>query len=331
MVTTAAGTALVTGGAGFIGSYLTERLLDRGWSVRILDDLSTGTMANIEHLVGRDGLTVDNGSILDLNRVLVLAHGADVVVHLAAAVGVELVIDRPVETIETNVRGSGNVLEAARSAGCRVILASTSEVYGKGARIPFAEEDDIVLGPTSRSRWGYAASKMVDEFLCFAHHQEYGTTAIPVRLFNTVGARQTGRYGMVIPRLVRQALAGERLTVYGDGTQRRCFCDVRDVVDALFGLIECEDAPVQTFNIGSTTETTITDLAREVIAITGSSSEIEYIPYDRAYRPGFEDMQRRMPNTSRIRTLLGWEPTYTLKDIVHSVVEYERPRSGGAR
>lgn len=324
-------TVLITGGAGFIGSYLTEQLLDRGWTVRILDDLSTGALDNISHLTGREGLQVHEGSILDREGVYTVADRADVVVHLAAAVGVELVIERPVTTIETNVRGSENVLDAAHSNGSRVILASTSEVYGKGTKFPFAEDDDILLGPTSRSRWGYAASKMVDEFLCFAHHQEHGTAAIPVRLFNTVGARQTGRYGMVVPRLVRQALSGEDLSVYGDGTQRRCFCDVRDVVRALADLIELEDAPVQVYNIGSTVETTITELARQVIAATGSSSSIEYIPYEKAYGPGFEDMQRRVPDTTRIRSLLGWEPKYSLADIVGSVVDYERDRNGDAR
>lgn len=323
-------TALVTGGAGFIGSYLTTELLARGWRVVVFDDLSTGAAANLVEVRDHRALTVLTGSITDAAAVGEAAAGAEVIVHLAAAVGVQLILDRPVETIETNVHGTENVLEAALAQQARVIVASTSEVYGKGIRYPFSEDDDIVLGATSRSRWAYAASKMVDEFLCFAHHQENGLHAIPVRFFNTVGARQTGRYGMVVPRLVRQALRGEELTVYGDGTQRRCFCDVRDVVRALVGLIDMPEAPVQTYNIGSTEETTITGLAERVLDVTGSVSSIKYIPYAEAYSPGFDDMERRLPDTTRVNKLLGWTPRYTLDDIIESVAAHERLLIGEA-
>jgi UDP-glucose 4-epimerase len=321
-------TILITGGAGFIGSHLAETLLGRGSRVIVLDDMSTGGGDNLAAIADHPDLEVHAGSIGDAESLAPLAARAELIVHLAAAVGVQLIIDQPVKTIETNVRGTENVLDAAVANGSRVIMASTSEVYGKGVRYPFSEDDDIVLGPTSKSRWAYAASKMVDEFLCFAHHQENGIDAIPVRLFNTVGARQTGRYGMVIPRLVRQALLGEELRVYGDGSQRRCFCDVRDVVRALVGLIDMTDAPVRTYNVGGTEETTIVGLAERVLTITGSSAPIRFIPYDEAYPPGFEDMQRRIPDTTRINELLGWKPEFGLDEIIASVADHERHRLG---
>jgi UDP-glucose 4-epimerase len=325
--------ALITGGAGFIGSHLTERLLERDWTVSVLDDLSTGAIANLGAVAEHPRLRIHTGSVTDAAVVRQAASDANVIVHLAAAVGVQLIIDEPVRTIETNIRGTECVLGAAISTGARVIVASTSEVYGKSVRYPFREVDDVVLGATDKSRWAYAATKMVDEFLCFANHQENGLHAIPVRLFNTVGARQTGRYGMVIPRLVRQALRGDELTVYGDGSQRRCFCDVRDVVRALVGLIEQADPPVQTYNVGSTEETTILGLAERVVAVTGGGSSIRLIPYDEAYPPGFEDMKRRIPDTTRISDLLGWAPQFTLDQIVESVVDHEREvlTSGGPR
>lgn len=321
-------TVLITGGAGFIGSYLAKQLLEDGWQVRILDDMSTGSRDNLDAIADHPSLEIRSGTIAEAGLVARLAGGADVIVHLAAAVGVQLVIEQPVRTIESNVGGTENVLHAAEASRSRVIVASTSEVYGKGSKYPFAETDDVVLGPTSKSRWAYAASKMIDEFLCFAHHEEFGLDAVPIRLFNTVGARQTGRYGMVVPRLVRQALRGEDVTVYGDGSQQRCFCDVRDVVRAIVGLCEHQEAPVQTYNIGNTEEVTILELAERVVVAAGSRSEIVRLPYGDVYPPGFEDMQRRVPDTTRIRELLGWEPEHDLDDIIRSVVDYERSKLG---
>jgi UDP-glucose 4-epimerase len=318
---------LITGGAGFVGSHLTEHLVARGRRVVILDDLSTGRAENLAHLADHPAVDIREGSVLDELAVAAAARGAGTIVHLAAAVGVQLILDRPVETITTNVRGTENVLAVALAAEARVLVASTSEVYGKGIRYPFAEDDDIVLGPTSKRRWAYAASKMVDEFLCFAYHGQYGLPAIPFRLFNTTGARQTGRYGMVLPRFVRQALEGEPMTVYGDGTQRRCFCDVRDVVAALGGLIDRDDLDVQLYNIGNTEEVTILELAERVRAATGSTSEIVLLPYDEVYPPGFEDMTRRIPDTSRISSLIGWKPERSLDEIIQSVVDHERSRT----
>lgn len=292
-------TYLITGGAGFIGSHLTDALLAAGHEVLVIDDLSTGRYANIARHAGNPRFHFARASILDgivLDR---LASQADVIVHLAAAVGVQLIVQQPVHTIETNVMGTEAVLKAALRYGCRVLVASTSEVYGKGSRIPFAEDDDVLLGPSSRSRWSYAASKMVDEFLALAYQDEYGLEVVPVRLFNTVGPRQTGRYGMVIPRFVGQALAGEPITVYGDGQQSRCFCAVGDVVAALVGLSAHPEAPGRVYNVGSDEETTIMALAERVRALTGSVSPIVTVPYAEAYAPGFEDMQRRVPDTAR--------------------------------
>jgi UDP-glucose 4-epimerase len=248
------------------------------------------------------------------------------VIHLAAAVGVKLVAEHPVHTIETNVMGTEAVLQSALRYGCRVLLASTSEVYGKGSKIPFSEEDDVLLGATSKSRWAYAASKMVDEFLGLAYQREYGLDVTPIRFFNTVGPRQTGQYGMVIPRFIRQALQQEPITVYGDGAQSRCFCDVRDVVRALMGLAGYASATGQVYNIGSTEEITIVELAEQIKTITASDSPIVNIPYAEAYAPGFEDMQRRVPDISRINALLGWQANYSLNDTLNSVVTYERER-----
>ena len=320
---------LITGGAGFIGSHLTERLLSSGRRVIVLDDFSTGDRANLDEVADHSGLRIVDGSVVDDALVTDLAAEAGTIVHLAAAVGVSLIIDEPLRTIQTNVGGTENVLAAGLRCGSRVLVASTSEVYGKGVRYPMSEDDDVLLGPTSRSRWAYAASKMIDEFLCFAYHAETGLSAVPVRLFNTVGARQTGRYGMVIPRLVSQALDGEPITVFGDGTQRRCFCDVRDVVEALVRLIDQDDAPVRVYNIGNTEEVTIGEIANRIKTATGSESPIIHVPYDEAYPPGFEDMQRRIPDTSRIRAQLGWAPQHSLDEILSSVIEHEiAPRRG---
>ena len=314
---------LITGGAGFIGSHLTESLLNQGDSVTIIDDLSTGSFGNIQHLVGNSNFrfaidTITNEVVMDR-----LASNCDVIFHLAAAVGVQLIVEHPVHTIETNVMGTEAVLKAALRYRAKVLLASTSEVYGKGNGIPFSEEDDVLLGSTSRSRWAYAASKMVDEFLGLAYQREYGLEVVIMRFFNTVGPRQTGRYGMVIPRFIRQAIRNESITVYGDGTQSRCFCDARDVVQALIGLADHPDASGKVYNIGSTEEVTIQELAKRVIKITKSKSDITHVSYDQAYAPGFEDMRRRVPDLNRINSLLNWNPQRSLDEILKSVMRYE--------
>lgn len=315
---------LITGGAGFIGSHLAEALLAQGHVVAVVDDLSTGRLENIAHLLPHERFHFARASITDAIVMDRLASQSDVIVHLAAAVGVKLIVEHPVHTIETNIMGTEAVLKSALRYGCRTLVASTSEVYGKGSKVPFAEEDDVLLGPTSRSRWAYAASKMVDEFLGLAYQREFGLPVVIMRFFNTVGPRQTGRYGMVIPRFVRQALRGEPITVYGDGEQSRCFCDVSDVVQAIIGLAFHPDAPGRVYNIGSTEETTINRLAERVRTLAESNSPIVHIPYEQAYAEGFEDMQRRIPDITRIRTLLGWEPTLRLDDILRRVIAYER-------
>jgi len=305
---------LITGGAGFIGSHLAEHLLEGGHQVTIIDNLSTGRFENIAHLRGRPGFRF---AIDDITNEIVLdrlASECHAIIHLAAAVGVDLVVRRPVHTIKDNVLGTEAVLRAAARYRAPVLISSTSEVYGKGSRVPFREDDDVVLGPTSRSRWGYAASKMLDEFLGLAYHRELGLPVIIVRLFNTVGPRQTGRYGMVVPRFIGQALRGEAITVYGDGKQSRCFCDVADVVLAVAGLIGHPQAPGRVFNVGSTDEVTIEELARRVRTVTGSDSPIVYVPYEDAYAPGFEDMRRRVPDISRIQGLLDWRPRIPLDE-----------------
>jgi len=317
-------TYLITGGAGFIGSHLSDALLAAGQRVLVIDDLSTGRYANVAHHAGNPRFHFARASIRDAIVLDRLASQADVIVHLAAAVGVQLIVQQPVHTIETNVMGTEAVLKAALRYRSRVLIASTSEVYGKGSRIPFSEDDDVLLGPSSKSRWSYAASKMVDEFLALAYRDEYGLEVVPVRLFNTVGPRQTGRYGMVIPRFVGQALAGEPITVYGDGQQSRCFCAVSDVVAALIGLSTEPAAPGRVYNVGSEEETTIMALAELVRELNGSRSPIVTIPYAEAYAPGFEDMQRRVPDTSRVRALLGWQPRLSLQETLQSVIAYEQ-------
>jgi UDP-glucose 4-epimerase len=321
-------TYLITGGAGFIGSHLADALLAADHRVLAIDNLSTGRLDNITHLIDNPAFHFARADITDGIVMDRLASQADVIIHLAAAVGVKLIVQHPVHTIETNVMGTEAVLQSALRYDCRVLLASTSEVYGKGSKIPFSEEDDVLLGPTSKSRWSYAASKMVDEFLALAYQHEHGLKAVPFRLFNTVGPRQTGRYGMVIPRFVRQALREEPITVYGDGSQSRCFCHVQDVTEAIIGLAEHAEALGQVYNIGSTEEITIGALAERVKAITQSNSPIVHVSYAEAYAPGFEDMQRRVPDASRIRTLLGWQPRHSLDEILQAVVEYERDRLG---
>lgn len=318
---------LITGGAGFIGSHLVRALLERGDRVSVLDNLSTGNIENIRAFAHHP---LYSFAIDDVRNALVLdrlASEADAIVHLAAAVGVQLVVERPTETIETNVLGTHAVLAAARRYRCRTLLASTSEVYGKGVKAPFSEEDDLLLGPSSRSRWSYAASKLLDEFLGLAAYREFGLPVTIARFFNTVGPGQTGRYGMVVPRFVQAALRNEPLTVYGDGTQSRCFCHVRDTVRAIVELLDRPDITAgEIYNIGSNHEVTINELAQTVIERTDSRSSIQYIPYSEAYAPGFEDMQRRVPDTTKIRHAIGWTPKYPLTQILDDVIEYERSR-----
>jgi UDP-glucose 4-epimerase len=315
---------LITGGAGFIGSHLCDELLARGDEVHVLDDLSTGSIENIRHLKGRPGFDYTIESLNNTAIVAELVDDADVVYHLAAAVGVQLIVESPVRTIETNVHCTEIVLAQASKKKKPVFVASTSEVYGKSRDLPYREDGDLMLGPTVRGRWSYACSKALDEFLAIAHWKERKLPTVVGRLFNTVGPRQTGRYGMVIPNFVRQALADEPLTVFGDGTQSRCFCHVSDVVRAVADLMHRDDAYGEVFNIGSDKEISMLDLAREVQRMTESKSEITIVPYEEAYEPGFEDMQRRVPDTSKIRSLLGWHPTKSLAEILSDVIDEHR-------
>jgi|FaiFalFF_MnMetaG_3_1042247.scaffolds.fasta_scaffold00037_2 UDP-glucose 4-epimerase len=313
---------LLTGGAGFIGSHLAEELLRAGHAVTVIDDLSTGSLENIEPLMGEARFHCFVDTVLNRRLMAELVEWADVVFHLAAAVGVKLVVEHPVRAIETNMRTTELVLELAAVRGKKVVFTSTSEVYGKTARVPFREDDDLVLGPTWRSRWGYACSKALGEYLALAYWREYGVPVVIARLFNTVGPRQTDRYGMVIPTFVRQALRGEPITVYGDGQQTRSFCWVGDVVRALVALAEHPAAVGHVFNVGSDEEVRIVEVARRVKALTGSPSEIVFVPYDQAYREGFEDMPRRVPDLTKIRTLIGYRPTVPLDEILKRVIRY---------
>lgn len=316
---------LITGGAGFIGSHLAEALLARGDEVAILDDLSTGSIDNIEHLKGRPGFHYAIDSVMNEPLLAEMIDRCDVVFHLAAAVGVRLIIEAPTRTIETNVGGTEMVLKLAAKKRRKVVVASTSEVYGKSADVPFREDADLVLGPTSKHRWAYACSKMLDEFLALAYHAEKHVPVIIVRFFNTIGPRQTGRYGMVVPRFVAQALAGEPITVYGDGTQSRSFTYVGDVVRALLGLIDHPDAVGGVFNVGNGEEITIRALAERIRTMTSSASPIVTIPYDEAYEAGFEDMPRRVPDIAKIRALVGYEPRVGLHDMLCEIIgEAER-------
>ena len=317
---------LVTGGAGFIGSHLVEALLGRGDEVYVIDDLSTGSMENIVACKGRPGFAYVIETIINQPVVAEWVDRADVVCHLAAAVGVRLIVDSPVRTIETNISGTEVVLGQAAKKGKKVILASTSEVYGKANKMPFCEGDDLVLGPTHKSRWSYACSKAIDEFLGLAYFKEKGLPVVIARLFNTVGPRQIGRYGMVVPTFVRQALRGEDITVFGDGAQSRCFSYVGDTVTALIQLIDHDEAAGRVFNVGNDKEITILDLARLVKKLAGSDSPIVTIPYDQAYEEGFEDMRRRVPDLSRIKKAIGYEPQTDIEAIIASVIEYEKDR-----
>ncbi len=316
--------ALITGGCGFIGSHLAEALLARGDTVTVVDDLSTGRLANVAHLIGHPAFrfaieTVTNEAVMDR-----LISECDIIYHLAAAVGVELIVCDPVRVIETNIKGSEAVLRIGARYRKKVVLASSSEVYGKSEAIPFEEEADRVLGPTTHSRWSYACSKAMDEFLALAYWKQRELPVVITRFFNTVGPRQTGRYGMVVPRFVQRALANQPLAVHGDGQQTRCFCHVADVVRAVTALAQAPEAVGEVVNVGSTEEVTIETLARRVIALAGSKSEIEYIPYAQAYEAGFEDMRRRVPSIAKVGRLIGWSPRASLDDILRDVIAYER-------
>jgi UDP-glucose 4-epimerase len=315
---------LITGGAGFIGSHLCEQLVHSGHHVVAIDDLSTGSLDNIRHLQPLPNFQFVRETVANVQVMDRLTSQAEIVVHLAAAVGVQLIVEDPVRTISTNIMGSEVVLTTANRYGCKVLIASSSEVYGKGVEVPFKEGDDRLMGPTDHSRWAYATSKAVDEFLGLAYERQFGLPVVIMRFFNTVGPRQSGRYGMVVPRFVRQALRGEPVTVYGDGQQSRCFADVSDVVRAVLALAEHPEAIGEVFNIGSTEEITIQDLARRVIELTGSDSPVQYIPYDEAYAPGFEDMHRRVPAIDKISNLISYRPSSTLKTTLQRVIDYEK-------
>jgi nucleoside-diphosphate-sugar epimerase len=317
---------LITGGAGFIGSHLAERLLEKGEHVVLLDNLSTGSMENIRHLKGSDRLEYHLDGIENRQVLRELVDDADVIVHLAAAVGVKLIVESPVRTIETNVNGTQMILEAASKKKKLVLIASTSEVYGKNTNVPFHEDADLVLGATTKGRWSYAASKALDEFLALSYWKEKKQPVIVVRFFNTVGPRQTGRYGMVLPNFVKRALDGQPIEVYGNGQQSRCFCDVRDTVEALLRLMPLDRAVGEVINIGNTEEVTIENLAKIVKHRTGSDSPIQLVPYDKAYEPGFEDMMRRVPSIEKLHALTGFRPQTSLSDIIDRVSAYFRQK-----
>jgi UDP-glucose 4-epimerase len=314
---------LITGGAGFIGSHLAEHLLAQGEEVIVWDNLSTGRMQNLRRCLGRPGFQYIIGDFTEDPHFERVVSRVDVVYHLAAAVGVQLIVNDPVRTIETNIVGSEVALRCAAKFGRRIFLASTSEVYGKGVRVPFSEDDDVLYGPTTKRRWNYAISKAVDEFLLLAYHESHALPGVVARLFNTVGPRQVPFYGMVIPRFIEQARSGAELTVYGDGSQSRCFGHVLDVVPAIHKLAHSDDAVGHVVNIGSDQEVTILQLAERVRDRLGSSSEIRFVPYDIAYRPGFEDMQRRVPDLSKAKRLIGYEPTRTLDDVIDDILADE--------
>ncbi len=317
---------LITGGAGFIGSHLSDAYLERGDEVFIIDDLSTGSIDNIAHLKSNPRFHYTIDSVHNQPAIAELIDQCDVVFHLAAAVGVKLIVESPVRTIETNVRGTEVVLKQANKKKKKVLVASTSEVYGLSNDVPFREDGNLVMGATTKGRWSYACSKAIDEFLALAYWREKKLPTVVVRLFNTVGPRQTGQYGMVIPTFVRQALAGRPITVYGDGAQTRCFGFVKDVVGALIKLMDNEEAVGQVFNIGSNEEVSIMELAERVRELTGSKSEIVRVPYDEAYEEGFEDMPRRVPDISKVAALVGFRPTMDLDGILQSVIEYSSGR-----
>lgn len=316
--------ALITGGAGFIGSHLAEILMEQGHEVVALDNLSTGSVENVRHLQKDPRFQLVTGTILDERLMDKFVERCDVVFHLAAAVGVQLIVDKPLESLTTNIRGSEIVLEMAHRYSRRLLITSTSEIYGKNTNGPLKEDEDRILGSPLKSRWSYSTAKAVDEILAYTYWKEKGLPTVIVRLFNTVGPRQTGHYGMVIPRFVQQALKGEPITIYGDGKQSRCFLYVKDAAGAIAKLMALPEAAGEAFNLGSQEEVSIEDLAKKVIDLTGSSSKLTYIPYDKAYEEGFEDMARRVPDTSKARKFIGFAPTKSLKEILVSVIEHRR-------
>ena len=316
--------ALITGGAGFIGSHLADRLLDRGDEIILLDDLSTGRLENIAHLENRSDAEFVLGSVLNADLVDHVVSRVDAVYHLAAAVGVELIVEKPLESLLTNIRGTETVFEKAHKYSKRILVTSTSEIYGKNTSDSLSEDDDRILGSPLKSRWSYSEAKAIDEILAYTYWREKGLEAVIVRLFNTVGSRQTGSYGMVVPRFIGQALRNQPITVFGDGTQTRCFCHVSDVVGGLIALSEHPDAFGKVFNLGGSDEISMADLAERVIHLVESESHLEFIPYDDAYEEGFEDMARRVPNTDRANRLVGFEPSVGLDDIILSVIADQR-------
>jgi len=312
-------TYLITGGAGFIGSHLSERILAEGDRLTVIDDLSTGRWSNIEHLESHPNFRAIIASVDDQKLMNDEIPKHDFVFHLASAVGVQLIIDRPVETVQRIVRTTDTIMDACARFRKPMLLTSTSEVYGKSENVPFSEESDTVMGPTSKRRWAYACAKALDEFLVLAHYHQTSLPVYLVRLFNTVGPRQSGQYGMVLPRFIEAARKNAPIQVFGDGTQRRCFCSVFDVVDGLLAISKCPQAIGQVVNLGSSEEISISDLARKIITILGSSSTIEYVPYELAYGPGFDDMMRRIPDLGRAQELIGWLPKYDLEQIIRQI------------
>lgn len=319
-------TALITGGAGFIGSHLADALLRLGWRVDVIDDLSTGGIENIAHLKANPHFSYTLDTVMNRLLLMELVDRADLVFHLAAAVGVRLIVEQPVRTIETNIKATELILELCARKRKPALLVSTSEVYGKSERVKFNEEDDLILGATSRSRWCYAASKIIDEFLAKAYYKEKGLPTVVLRIFNTIGPRQTGQYGMVVPRFVRQALSDQALTVYGDGKQQRSFTWVGDVVGAMIKLIQHPGAYGEVFNVGHTKEISILELAKMVKEMTHSSAEIVFVPYDQAYEEGFEDMRRRLPDLTKVENVIGYEPSMDLRELLSNIIVHERER-----
>jgi len=315
--------ALVTGGAGFIGSHLAERLLKDGNKVLVIDNLSTGSLGNIESFKKHSGFEFVEGDILNAELIKPLVEQSEAVFHLAAAVGVKLIAEDPVHTIKTNIGGTEIVLDIANKFGKKILIASSSEVYGKNEAVPFCEDDDIVLGSTSLSRWSYACSKAIDEFLGLAFYQQYGLSVVIGRFFNTIGPRQTGRYGMVVPRFVQSALRNEPVLIYGTGKQTRCFCYVTDLVEAIISLMNCKQAEGKVYNIGSNEEIAIEELADKIIEMTGSKSKKQFVSYEAAYGRPIEDMMRRVPNVEQIKKTIGWEPKTSLTEALQNIIDNE--------
>ncbi len=317
---------LITGGAGFIGAHLAEAMLALDHEVEVVDDFSTGSMRNVEHLLANQRFRLVRGSVCDQSLMTAVVERADAIFHLAAAVGVHLIVQKPVHTISTNIHGTEVILELANAFRTKIIIASTSEVYGKSNQIPFREDADVVLGSTRFSRWSYACSKMIDEFLALAYCQEFGLPAIVCRFFNTIGVRQTGEYGMVVPRFIRKALRNEPLEIYGTGNQSRCFCNVADVVKALTQLLDCQQAIGEVINLGSNESITIKNLADKVVSMTGSTSDLRYLSYDQAFGQPFDDMLSRMPDLTKAQRLIGYKPKYSLAETLQQVIDFERLR-----